>query len=88
MNDLDFKCEVSCIVQGRYRCDYDKDCLDASDEKGCNVTDCTYFNRHHSNGVKLIKCKYTTACIMQSWVCDGHNDCWDNWDEIGCNQSK
>ena len=64
----------------RYRCDHDKDCPDASDEKGCNATDCSVYGQH----ARMVPCRNTTACIMESWKCDGHNDCWDNSDEENC----
>ena len=71
-----------------YRCDYDKDCRDASDEIGCTQTNCSYYGQQPGASTRLIPCNRTTACIMPTWKCDGHNDCWDNWDEENCGDSE
>ena len=77
------------LFQARYRCDFDKDCNDASDEIGCNViSNCRHFMRQENHFAGLMKCPNTTACILEDWKCDGHNDCWDNWDEEQNCQSK
>ena len=45
----EFQCRNSSIcIQAEFRCDYDKDCPDASDEMGCNDTDCSGFRNNVS----------------------------------------
>ena len=66
-----------------------QDCPDASDEMDCvGPKNCSHVAARDGTDInRLVKCNYTTACILDSWMCDGHNDCWDSEDEQ-CNTSK
>ena len=81
----EFQCHDGACILGKYRCDYDRDCRDASDELGCGPTNCSaHFFGAQPNGELLVPCNRTTSCVLQSWFCDGHNDCWDGEDEENC----
>ncbi|XP_063881494.1 prolow-density lipoprotein receptor-related protein 1-like isoform X4 [Scylla paramamosain] len=84
-NEDEFRCHTSgfCINAG-LRCDFDPDCLDASDEMGCEKTNCSTYVLDGFNSSELINCANTTHCIHPKWLCDGANDCWDNSDELNC----
>ncbi|CAH1253893.1 ST14 [Branchiostoma lanceolatum] len=57
-------------------CDGTPDCMDFSDEMGCNYACRNEFRC--GNGL----------CKPTSWVCDGEDDCGDNTDEINCTCSS
>lgn len=64
----------------RYRCDFEDDCKDNSDEENCslpaNVT------------CKPQEFKCGSSCIPASWRCDGDKDCNNNEDEEGCTRGN
>ena len=63
----------------RWRCDGERDCADASDEKGCKI-----FN-HRNDTVVCQKnqflCFNGESCVNADWMCDGDADCTDHSDE-------
>ena len=69
-----FKCKNSRCIPGRWRCDYDNDCRDGSDEENCSWRNCTESEFKCRNG----------RCILQQAKCDGHNQCTDGSDELNC----
>ncbi|KTF83548.1 hypothetical protein cypCar_00038329, partial [Cyprinus carpio] len=76
----------SCIPASSW-CNQIIDCADASDEKGCNSTDCMEYYRLGSrtrNNDRFLRCNSTSLCVHPSWICDGANDCGDYADEIHC----
>ena len=73
-----FKCKNSRCIPGRWRCDYDNDCRDGSDEENCSWRNCTESEFKCRNG----------RCILQQFKCDGHNQCTDGSDESNCPSFK
>jgi Low-density lipoprotein receptor domain class A len=71
-----FKCANSRCIPGRWRCDYDDDCRDGSDEVNCTRRDCSESE---------FRCLSDGRCIAASAKCDGMQQCADGSDEKLCN---
>lgn len=70
-------CADGVCIPESWWCDNSNDCLDASDEKDCEVT-C---------GDNTFQCD-RSVCIPHSWFCDNHQDCTDGSDEPeNCSES-
>lgn len=67
----DFKCKNGKCIPLRWRCDFDMDCSDGSDE---DPTMCTDLYRECSESE--FQCA-NKKCIQKSWRCDNDNDCGD-----------
>lgn len=67
----DFKCKNGKCIPLRWRCDFDMDCSDGSDE---DPTMCADLYRECSESE--FKCA-NNKCIQKSWRCDNDNDCGD-----------
>merc|ERR1711973_660985 len=74
-----FECGNGRCIPGPWRCDFDNDCDDSSDEQGCDYPACNE---------QQFTCANTGRCINASWQCDFDNDCGDNSDEEGCERSE
>ncbi|KAI0232930.1 hypothetical protein LSAT2_016795 [Lamellibrachia satsuma] len=75
----EFRCLNEMCISADFVCDGVNDCLDNSDELGC---DCTSSNR------RLFQCD-NGKCISMSLYCDFRDDCGDLSDEKHCeNQCK
>lgn len=74
----EFRCNNKKCVSKAWRCDYDDDCGDNSDEENCQVS---------PGGVcqpNEYACRSGTQCIPKSYECDGELDCQDGSDESKC----
>ena len=71
-----FKCNNSRCIPGRWRCDYDDDCRDGSDELNCTRRLCSESE---------FRCLSDGRCIAAAAVCDGIPQCGDGSDETLCN---
>ncbi|CAL8239322.1 unnamed protein product, partial [Gadus morhua 'NCC'] len=65
---------TTAVWPGRWKCDYDNDCGDNSDEEQCVPRPCSESEFSCSNG----------RCIAGRWKCDGDHDCADGSDEHNC----
>ena len=71
-----FRCNNGKCIPNHWRCDFEDDCGDNSDEEEdkCPGRECTSSQFRCSNG----------QCINQSWRCDLEKDCQDGSDEESC----
>lgn len=81
LSQCDFRCSSSgeCLTQS-LKCDGKPDCLDKSDEDGCDKMD---------KAVKIcafdeFKCSDGKQCIPIEQRCDHNNNCNDKSDELNC----
>lgn len=73
-----FSCANHNCINADWRCDFDDDCGDNSDELNCPQSTC------ETNGG--YKCGNKTTggiCLRKEWKCDGQLDCRDKSDEKG-----
>ena len=70
----EFKCESGQCIHQNWKCDFERDCTDGSDEKGCPKKECASHRLTCANG----------HCINIEWKCDGDDDCGDFSDEADC----
>jgi len=72
-----FTCANGRCVELAWQCDGDNDCVDMSDEFGCNH-DVTSGRECRSYE---FTCTIIHECVHRAWVCDGDFDCQDHSDE-------
>lgn len=68
-----------CIPKS-WRCDFDNDCIDGSDEDNCTHHSCGGGDKGNPN---QFRCD-SGQCISMNWKCDLENDCQDGSDERDC----
>lgn len=70
----EFKCKSGQCILRSWKCDFERDCTDGSDEKDCPKKECASHRFTCANG----------HCINFEWKCDGDDDCGDFSDETDC----
>ncbi|XP_014662216.1 PREDICTED: basement membrane-specific heparan sulfate proteoglycan core protein-like [Priapulus caudatus] len=73
--DDDFRCDSGDCIPGSERCDGNSQCRDGSDEEGCVVKECQWYE---------MSCDGGTNCVDKRRRCDGRDDCRDGLDEADC----
>ncbi|KII64014.1 Sortilin-related receptor [Thelohanellus kitauei] len=76
-----FKCESGECIPISKKCNGFADCVDWSDEVGCQKSKCKHYEECPSN---QFLCDDGTACIDISFVCNGKKECPDSSDEKYC----
>ncbi|CAE1155780.1 LRP2 [Acanthosepion pharaonis] len=74
-----FTCANGACISIMWKCDYDQDCVDGSDESpdlNCANKTCP---------LNWFKCATNYKCVPRSYLCDGEDDCRDNSDEASEN---
>ncbi|XP_033360743.1 vitellogenin receptor isoform X1 [Bombus vosnesenskii] len=73
-----FQCKNGDCISKTKRCNSHYDCVDRSDEEGCDKKECD------SNEFQC----HEGACISKYLVCNGQSDCTDFSDELNCDKHK
>ncbi|XP_022094198.1 uncharacterized protein LOC110981168 isoform X22 [Acanthaster planci] len=73
----EFDCGHSVCINGSWRCDYQTDCINGSDEVNCSSFEPATYSPN------VTYC-YNGTSIPTSWWCNGYWDCPDGSDELYC----
>lgn len=72
-----FTCKNRLCIPSLYRCDFEDDCGDHSDEDNCASS-------KNPCQLHMFACKSDGKCIPEYFVCDHDKDCADGSDEATC----
>ena len=76
-----FCCQSGECISNNLVCNYNRNCHDNTDERGCPK--CVYTGLIDSCGAGQFCCK-NRKCIPTKWICNDINECGDQSDEITC----
>ncbi|XP_028850828.1 basement membrane-specific heparan sulfate proteoglycan core protein isoform X4 [Denticeps clupeoides] len=84
----EFTCQDGSCIPLQYHCDQRPDCLDMSDELGCEAAPPPVPATRRPAGPGPCRADQATCrsgeCISRDYLCDGERDCSDGSDEITC----